>query len=715
MIRRYILTFDTYMPRKLAPYLLILLAISSFKMEAQDEFAFTFEANGDQAYLMMPGALTSNFKTVSFWLKPEIDWDSTVAGETPILVKDKYYPNSSWGGRFQIFLSEGHIKWTMADYDNMGGSTIESDRSTWDRDVWYHLAFVLVPNTGMKMYVNGIEQADTDSRDFLPPPPAEGPDESFYFGCWGSTLQGQPKATIDEVRFWSVPRTQQDIRVNMCRRVHCANNVRASFNFNGGNTSVLGDECNVYSAIAGSASLTNHVIRSTAPVGDVSFNKYRGDWLNETLIKVPNRDTIKLSDVRLPGGEGIHIYANYQRPKHQVGIPDTVLHFDVMFGVWCTDVSGQYDLEVAMPRRKNAPGTDCDDCTYVLSRDFHNTNWNLRPEASMNCTFNFDDESSFGRNWREEYFVIDELYFNPMLPDTSRICSNQSGNINAFFMQNASYTWSDGVTGVGRSVNSSGTLWVKMEWKGCIKYDTTYVAIDPVPDFDWVNDTTICQGDSILLTCPLADGVTYRWDTGDTTRSIKVGRRGVYVLIVNNGKCSFSNYVTVRVIPSLEVELGPSDTLMCLGQDIEWDFIEGVGDYMWWNGNTGAEARVFNMPGTYWVSLENECFWVSDTITIDFTDCDCRVDIPNAFTPDDNYINDETGVYTRCYFQYYEFSIYDRWGNKVFYSDDPHARWDGTFRGMDSPEGVYIYELAYRRWTGPEEPVVKRGRMTLIR
>lgn len=693
----------------------ILLALLSPLYSEGQEYALTFQYNGNQANMRMPLNLTANFKTVSFWIKPNEVWDTLMTTDVPLLVKDKFFPNSTWGGRFQIFVSEGRVKWTMADYANVGGSTIQSDKKEWDPDVWVHLAFTITPNVGMKMFVNGIQQSETDSRDQLPPPPVEGADEAFYFGCWGVTGRGQPKATIDEIRFWNAPRTQNEIREMMCQRATCSGTLRAAYNFNNSAPGGADDVCNIYPAFGNASVTSDHIVVSTAPIGSVSYAKYESDWSGVVWDTRPGRDSVELSNIQMNGLEGVHVYFTPGRPEVRTGIPDTVPYVDGVIGVWCTDTTGRYDLQVTLNRRLNNPLIDCDDCTYLLSRDVHQQPWNLSTETSQYCRFNLANESGFQKGWRQEYYLIDELVINPRLGDTTALCSNESGTVRAFQMNGAAYRWSDGRTGAARSVTSSGILWVEMEWNGCIKYDTTYVRIDPVPEFEWVTDTTICFGDTIELTCPIADGVTYAWDTGDSTRTIKVWRRGVYVLTVNNGRCSFYNFVTVRIIPRINVELGPRDTLMCLGQEIEWDFIEGVGDYLWYNGQTDGYERVFNQPGTYWVSLQNECFWVSDTITIEFEDCDCRVDIPNAFTPDDNYINDRTGVFTQCYFQYYEFAIYDRWGNRVFYSDDPHARWDGTYKGMASPEGVYIYELAYRRWTGPEEPVIKRGRMTLIR
>ena len=37
------------------------------------------------------------------------------------------------------------------------------------------------------------------------------------------------------------------------------------------------------------------------------------------------------------------------------------------------------------------------------------------------------------------------------------------------------------------------------------------------------------------------------------------------------------------------------------------------------------------------------------------------------------------------------FAIYDRWGEKMFETDDQHQGWDGTYRGKPCEQGVYVY------------------------
>ena len=64
--------------------------------------------------------------------------------------------------------------------------------------------------------------------------------------------------------------------------------------------------------------------------------------------------------------------------------------------------------------------------------------------------------------------------------------------------------------------------------------------------------------------------------------------------------------------------------------------------------------------------------------------------IPNAFTPNADGINDAVCFNTA---QLLEFSItiFNRWGEAVYRSDDPTQCWDGTYRGTPCPAGVYTY------------------------
>ena len=63
---------------------------------------------------------------------------------------------------------------------------------------------------------------------------------------------------------------------------------------------------------------------------------------------------------------------------------------------------------------------------------------------------------------------------------------------------------------------------------------------------------------------------------------------------------------------------------------------------------------------------------------------------PNAFTPNEDLKNE---VFYPVLLSAKEatLTIYNRWGDKVFESNSLNEGWDGTYKGSDSPEGIYIY------------------------
>ena len=63
---------------------------------------------------------------------------------------------------------------------------------------------------------------------------------------------------------------------------------------------------------------------------------------------------------------------------------------------------------------------------------------------------------------------------------------------------------------------------------------------------------------------------------------------------------------------------------------------------------------------------------------------------PTAFTPNGDHLNDNFTVFGQ-YVVGFEMQIFNRWGELLFNTNDIKAGWDGTFRGMDMPEGTYTF------------------------
>ena len=88
------------------------------------------------------------------------------------------------------------------------------------------------------------------------------------------------------------------------------------------------------------------------------------------------------------------------------------------------------------------------------------------------------------------------------------------------------------------------------------------------------------------------------------------------------------------------------------------------------------------------------------------------VDVPNAFTPKSGDVNSK--VFVRGFgITKMKFIIWNRWGQKVFETNDRNSGWDGKFKGVIQPMDVYAYTLDVEFFDGTK--ATKKGDITLIR
>jgi len=63
--------------------------------------------------------------------------------------------------------------------------------------------------------------------------------------------------------------------------------------------------------------------------------------------------------------------------------------------------------------------------------------------------------------------------------------------------------------------------------------------------------------------------------------------------------------------------------------------------------------------------------------------------MPNAFTPNGDGFNDIFKVKYPFYASQFDFTIYDRWRNKIFETNDITKGWDGTYEGTNPSEYTF--------------------------
>ncbi len=91
---------------------------------------------------------------------------------------------------------------------------------------------------------------------------------------------------------------------------------------------------------------------------------------------------------------------------------------------------------------------------------------------------------------------------------------------------------------------------------------------------------------------------------------------------------------------------------------------------------------------------------------------DLEIDIPNVFTPNNDNKNDYFTITAKEQITNYEIKIYNRWGRKVFETNDINYSWDGRTQGIYCSTGVYYYVITYHNNGRPQ---TKNGFLHLYR
>ena len=109
-------------------------------------------------------------------------------------------------------------------------------------------------------------------------------------------------------------------------------------------------------------------------------------------------------------------------------------------------------------------------------------------------------------------------------------------------------------------------------------------------------------------------------------------------------------------------------------------------------------------------NLNNQITSVSNTVSVEKP---YTLYIPNAFSPDDDGINDYFRIWGQGVTDL-EVEIYNRWGQMVFKSNNMDEQWDGKFKGKIMPSGSYVYKVKSKDY-GSGQDFLKSGTVALIR
>ena len=297
-------------------------------------------------------------------------------------------------------------------------------------------------------------------------------------------------------------------------------------------------------------------------------------------------------------------------------------------------------------------------------------------------------------------------YPAPNLGNDTTLCQGQSVTLNSGAA--TSYLWSNNSTAASIIASTQGTYWVQASNGQCSAKDSITISINQYPAPNLGNDTTLCQGQSVTLNCGAA--TTYLWSNNSTTYSVIASTQGTYWVQTSNGQCSSADSITISVNQYPAPNLG-NDTTLCQGQSVTLN-AGAATTYLWSNGSN-ASTIIVSTQGTYWVQASNGQCSTSDTLNLLISDCEVEIEMPNVFTPNNDGVNDNFVPIKYKGISNANLVIYNRWGQKVFNTDDFMLGWNGTYKDNNCAAGTYFWIVQYT--TILNETKELKGHLTLIK
>ena len=247
----------------------------------------------------------------------------------------------------------------------------------------------------------------------------------------------------------------------------------------------------------------------------------------------------------------------------------------------------------------------------------------------------------------------------------------------------------------------------------------------------------VCRGDTVGLMAfnQLAaynSIVDYSWSpsaniiVGQGTDSITAFANAdmdFMVIGLNNFGCKDTAYASVNVsdlTPSFLVEATPDSIFVGQTSQLNASYFIDY-SYLWQLDTTLSAFTINNpvasprIPTTYYVSVSNQYCTLDDSVRVYIKDPVCEnpvVFVPSAFSPDNDGHNDLLLVNGNNITEM-TFVVYNRWGQKVFETNDQTIGWDGTFKGQSLAPDVYGYYMQCLCEEGGS--LFLKGNITLLR
>ena len=308
--------------------------------------------------------------------------------------------------------------------------------------------------------------------------------------------------------------------------------------------------------------------------------------------------------------------------------------------------------------------------------------------------------------------------------------ANTTGIVNSIIWSNNSY-FSDTISNLGTYLsNSVGTYFIKVENNNCVSIDSVSVVNDNIL-IDLSGITEICIGDSVFVKVddlsPLNPIINYEWSSSfimnfssDSSNFITYPDTSSWfkVIATNTLGCYISDSIFIKVnnYPTYD-SVWTNNPIIFLGQESDLN-ISTTDNIIWSTNDSDKTVEIFpDFSDWYNVLIYNNYCQLTDSIFIEVKDVFCNKEniiIPNAFSPNEDWKNenykiiDEDGIITS-----FRLEIFNRFGEKVFSSENINESWDGYYKGKLLSPQVFDFYLEIE--CIGNKSLFEKGNITLIR
>lgn len=324
-------------------------------------------------------------------------------------------------------------------------------------------------------------------------------------------------------------------------------------------------------------------------------------------------------------------------------------------------------------------------------------------------------------------------------PTDTQLCPGEGIDLNAVATPGATYTWSSIPAGFSSNSAIPPTIFPDESARYSVTTTLDDCTVTYFVDVTVFNpqmvvseDLSVCAGESVTIFADAFLTGTYQWTPGGTNASFTevINTNRQYALRFEYGEgCVFEDTVNVSVVPSfmLEILLEPDTTRINAGESIMLEaYVPGTNTsnftFSWLENNStpsGNTTQIKVTPKTtdstvtYTVTAVAPSGCVQSTSVV-LTIVQPNVKVPTAFTPNGDGANDTFGLaLVEGKADIEKMEIYSRWGQKIFSSNEPNARWNGNIGDKPAPSDVYVYVIFWRGGDGGLR--AEKGEVTLLR